>query len=104
VAGFPGFRRRPRHAFLNFRGERPSGCGARAGAAAGAAARPVCHSHKWLCSPRGVAFLTLSERFEAQPTPLQAGWYAGEDVWQSCYGPGMRLATASVSPNSTRRS
>ncbi len=52
----------------------------------------VCHAYKWLCSPRGVAFLTVSERFESELTPLQAGWYAGEDVWQSCYGPTMSLA------------
>ena len=53
----------------------------------------VCHSYKWLCAPRGVAFLTLSERFQAQLRPVQAGWYAGADVWQSCYGPQMALAT-----------
>jgi selenocysteine lyase/cysteine desulfurase len=53
----------------------------------------VCHAYKWLCSPRGVAFLTLSERFQAELVPLQAGWYAGDDVWQSCYGPSMALAT-----------
>lgn len=53
----------------------------------------ACHTYKWLCSPRGVAFMTLSERFDSLLTPLQAGWYAGEDVWQSCYGPQMQLAT-----------
>ena len=52
----------------------------------------VCHAYKWLCAPRGVAFLTLSTRFDALLTPLQAGWYAGEHVWQSCYGPAMSLA------------
>ena len=52
----------------------------------------VCHSYKWLCSPRGVAFLTVSDRFDPLLTPLQAGWYAGDDVWQSCYGPAMELA------------
>jgi selenocysteine lyase/cysteine desulfurase len=52
----------------------------------------VCHSYKWLCAPRGVAFMTLSERFDPLLTPLQAGWYAGEDVWQSVYGPTMELA------------
>lgn len=52
----------------------------------------VCHAYKWLCSPRGVAFLTLSDRFQAQLRPVQAGWYAGDDVWQSCYGPNMDLA------------
>lgn len=53
----------------------------------------LCHAYKWLCSPRGVAFMTLSERFQAVLTPIQAGWYAGEDVWGSCYGPTMELAT-----------
>jgi selenocysteine lyase/cysteine desulfurase len=52
----------------------------------------VCHTYKWLCSPRGVAFLTLNEHFDALLTPLQAGWYAGDDVWKSCYGPEMHLA------------
>ena len=52
----------------------------------------VCHTYKWLCAPRGVAFLTLSERFERELTPVQAGWYAGDQVWKSCYGPTMELA------------
>ncbi|NEM89862.1 aminotransferase class V-fold PLP-dependent enzyme [Galbitalea soli] len=52
----------------------------------------VCHSYKWLCSPRGVAFLTVSEAMQRRLTPLQAGWYAGEEVWKSCYGPEMHLA------------
>lgn len=52
----------------------------------------VCHSYKWLCAPRGVAFMTLSERFDPLLMPLHAGWYAGDDVWQSCYGPEMHLA------------
>jgi selenocysteine lyase/cysteine desulfurase len=52
----------------------------------------VCHSYKWLCAPRGVAFMTLSERFDPLLTPIQAGWYAGDDVWTSTYGPEMHLA------------
>jgi selenocysteine lyase/cysteine desulfurase len=52
----------------------------------------ACHTYKWLCSPRGVAFMTLSTRFQEFVRPLQAGWYAGDDVWQSCYGPEMHLA------------
>lgn len=52
----------------------------------------VCHSYKWLCAPRGAAFLTVSEDFQPELRPTQAGWYAGEDPWQSCYGPGMDLA------------
>ncbi len=52
----------------------------------------VCHSYKWLCAPRGVSFLTISPRFGQLMTPLHAGWYAGDDVWKSTYGPTMRLA------------
>lgn len=52
----------------------------------------VCHAYKWLCSPRGVAFLTISEDFAQQITPVQAGWYAGDDVWSSVYGTEMNLA------------
>lgn len=52
----------------------------------------VCHTYKWLCSPRGVAFLTVSEPMQELLRPVQAGWYAGDDVWRSVYGPEMRLA------------
>jgi selenocysteine lyase/cysteine desulfurase len=52
----------------------------------------ACHAYKWLCSPRGVAFLTVAERVQELLRPVQAGWYAGDDVWHSIYGPDMRLA------------
>lgn len=52
----------------------------------------VCHAYKWLCSPRGVSFLTVSDRLLPRVPALQAGWYAGEDIWASCYGPEMQLA------------
>lgn len=52
----------------------------------------VAHAYKWLCSPRGVAFLTLSDRIAPLVRPLHAGWYAGHDVWTSTYGPRMELA------------
>lgn len=52
----------------------------------------ICHSYKWLCAPRGVAFLTVGDVLGALLHPVQAGWYAGEDVWGSCYGPDMTLA------------
>ena len=54
----------------------------------------VCHAYKWLCSPRGTAFLTVSEEFAGRLQPLTANWYSGDDVWGSCYGPEMRLATS----------
>lgn len=52
----------------------------------------VTHAYKWLCAPRGVAFATFSDRALAELRPVLAGWYAGADVWSSCYGPAMRLA------------
>jgi selenocysteine lyase/cysteine desulfurase len=52
----------------------------------------TCHAYKWLCSPRGVAFLTVSPEFQSELRPSQAGWYAGRDPWASCYGPDMSLA------------
>jgi selenocysteine lyase/cysteine desulfurase len=52
----------------------------------------VCHAYKWLCSPRGAAFLTVSAEAAPRLRPVQAGWYAGESVWGSCYGPTMELA------------
>lgn len=52
----------------------------------------VCHAYKWLSAPRGAAFLTASQPAQEALTPLAAGWYAGEDVWSSTYGPAMRLA------------
>lgn len=45
----------------------------------------VCHAYKWLCAPRGVAFLTLSSALAGELRPVQAGWYSGEDPWASCY-------------------
>ena len=53
----------------------------------------ACSAYKWLCSPRGSAFLFVGEAVDAVLRPVQAGWYAGDDPWQSCYGPGMPLAT-----------
>lgn len=61
--------------------------------AAGEFDATVCHSYKWLCAPRGVAFLTVGERFDALLAPIQAGWYAGDDPWRNVYGPAMSLAT-----------
>jgi selenocysteine lyase/cysteine desulfurase len=52
----------------------------------------VTHAYKWLCAPRGVAFSTFSDAALERLRPVQAGWYAGADVWASCYGPAMRLA------------
>ncbi|UTX54367.1 aminotransferase class V-fold PLP-dependent enzyme [Leucobacter aridicollis] len=45
----------------------------------------VCHAYKWLCSPRGTAFLTVREGLDDTLTPLAAGWCSADDVWSSCY-------------------
>src|SRR5690606_17744137 len=52
----------------------------------------VCHAYKWLCAPRGVAFLAVSEDFQQALRPVHAGWYAGADAWSSCYGHDVALA------------
>jgi len=54
----------------------------------------ACAAYKWLMSPRGTAFLALSEELLAIVEPLAAGWYAGEDPHDSYYGPPLRLAAS----------
>lgn len=47
----------------------------------------VCHTYKWLCTPRGVAFGTVRpERFDAV-VPVAAGWCSADDPWRNCYWP-----------------
>jgi selenocysteine lyase/cysteine desulfurase len=53
----------------------------------------VCAAYKWLMSPRGSAFLTVSDRLLERAIPHSAGWYAGEDVHSSYFGPPLRLAS-----------
>ncbi|WP_141932436.1 aminotransferase class V-fold PLP-dependent enzyme [Microbacterium sp. SLBN-146] len=53
----------------------------------------VCHAYKWLCAPRGVAFLAVSAELQTRLRPIHAAWYAGEDPWQSCYGSSFALAS-----------
>ncbi len=52
----------------------------------------VCSAYKWLMSPRGSAFLAISDRLLSEVVPHSAGWYAGEDVHSSYFGPPLRLA------------
>jgi selenocysteine lyase/cysteine desulfurase len=52
----------------------------------------VCSGYKWLLAPRGTAYLTVRPELMDALLPLQAGWYAGEDPWQSIYGGPLRLA------------
>jgi selenocysteine lyase/cysteine desulfurase len=52
----------------------------------------ACSAYKWLCSPRGTAFMTVKPELRDRLTPNGAGWYAGEDPHASYYGPPLRLA------------
>jgi selenocysteine lyase/cysteine desulfurase len=52
----------------------------------------VCSAYKWVCAPRGTAFTTVAPGAEHLLRPTGVGWYAGQDIWASCYGPQMRLA------------
>jgi len=53
----------------------------------------VCSAYKWLCQPRGTAYFTIAAHLMDRVRPVNAGWYAGADVWGSCYGPSMHLAS-----------
>ena len=52
----------------------------------------ACSAYKWLCSPRGTAFMSVKPDLRDRLTPQGAGWYAGEDPHASYYGPPLRLA------------
>ncbi|GEC04304.1 hypothetical protein SSP24_19590 [Streptomyces spinoverrucosus] len=47
--------------------------------------------YKWLLGPHGAAFLVVPEDFGGL-TPVLGGWVAGENPWDSCYGPVTELA------------
>lgn len=52
----------------------------------------VCAAYKWLCQPRGTAYLTVGADVQGELVPVNAGWYAGASIWDSVYGPDMELA------------
>jgi selenocysteine lyase/cysteine desulfurase len=54
----------------------------------------ICAAYKWLMSPRGTAFMTVAPERLADVVPTAAGWYAGEDVHASYFGPPLRLASS----------
>jgi kynureninase len=51
-----------------------------------------CSAYKWLCHPRGTAYLTVRPEVWDRLRPVHAGWYAGESRWDAVYGPQMLLA------------
>ncbi len=52
----------------------------------------TCSAYKWLCHPRGTAYLTVRPGVWDRLRPIHAGWYAGESRWDAVYGPQMLLA------------
>ncbi len=54
----------------------------------------ACAGYKWLCSPRGTAYLTLGDGLRDRVQPLHGGWFAGEDIHASYYGTPLRLAAS----------
>jgi selenocysteine lyase/cysteine desulfurase len=52
----------------------------------------VCGGYKWLLSPRGTAYLTVRPEAMDEVVPHTAGWYAGQEPWDSIYGSPLRLA------------
>ncbi len=53
----------------------------------------VAASYKWLLAPRGVAWMSLSQRMFDKLVPHLANPYAGQDsLWSSLYGLPLRLA------------
>ncbi len=49
----------------------------------------VAAGYKWLLSPRGAAWLAVSDRLAERVRPVQSGWYAGG--WGAVYGMPLRL-------------
>jgi selenocysteine lyase/cysteine desulfurase len=52
----------------------------------------ICSGYKWLVSPRGTAFMVISPAMRDRVRPIGSGWFAGQDVHASYYGPPLRLA------------
>ena len=52
----------------------------------------VAAGYKWLLSPRGTAFMSVSRDRLDDIVPVTASWYGGEDVHASYFGPPLRLA------------
>jgi selenocysteine lyase/cysteine desulfurase len=53
----------------------------------------VTGAYKWLLCPRGTAFMTVRPELLERVRPLYAGWYAGEQPWDTVYGLPLRLAS-----------
>lgn len=52
----------------------------------------ICGGYKWLLAPRGTCFFTVTPERADELVAHTAGWYAGDDPWDSIYGGPLRLA------------
>lgn len=52
----------------------------------------ICSSYKWLLTPRGVAFMAISERGISSTLPASANWYAGASRGTALYAERLQLA------------
>ncbi|RLK62090.1 aminotransferase class V-fold PLP-dependent enzyme [Actinokineospora cianjurensis] len=48
--------------------------------------------YKWLLSPRGAAWLAVRPHAREWTHPVVAGWFAGDNPWNTVYGMPLRLA------------
>jgi selenocysteine lyase/cysteine desulfurase len=53
----------------------------------------VAGGYKWLCHPRGTAFMSVAPHLRDLLNPSAAGWYAAEEPWETCYGTPLRQAS-----------
>jgi selenocysteine lyase/cysteine desulfurase len=53
----------------------------------------ICSAYKWLCCPRGTAFMVASPATLQMCVPHGAGWFAAPDMYSAFYGLPLRLAT-----------
>jgi len=51
-------------------------------------------AYKWLCCPRGSGFMTIRPGMHDRIRTIAANWYSAEHVWETNYGPPLRLATS----------
>jgi selenocysteine lyase/cysteine desulfurase len=52
----------------------------------------IASAYKWLLSPRGTTFMAVRPEAAERLSPLLAGWYAGDDPFETNYGAPLRLA------------
>ncbi len=52
----------------------------------------MASAYKWLLSPRGTSFMAVRPAAAERLKPHMAGWYAGDDPFETNYGTPLRLA------------